>query len=369
MRAAEISIPALQHNVRTLRARTGKRIIVVVKADAYGHGATLVVPAVIAAGADMVAVASISEAIALRSQECTAPILCWLHSDVHDFRQALTHDIDLGVSLIGQLDRIWELAHELGRQANVHLKVDTGLSRNGASPACWNVLCETAAAAEGAGAIRVQSIFSHLANAGEASDRAQAARYDIALHTARQYGLSPTYEHLAASAAALTHSWLNYNTIRVGLAAYGLSPLDDHTSHTLGLRPALRLSAEVISISHHGAGTALGHLPLGYADGLPRALTSSGRPGPGVRIGERLAPLIDPVEMDECTVDITGHGSSVQVGDRAVFFGDPARGDPMIDAWAHTLNTINYEVIARLGTRIHRVAVQDFQDPQIGTPA
>lgn len=352
MRFAEISVSAIRHNIETLRRRTGADVIVVVKADAYGHGAQIVAPAVIAAGATMVAVASLDEAAALRENGFTAPTLCWLHPEGLDARAAVSLDVTLGVSRADQLLRLADAAAELGLTASVHLKLDTGLSRNGAAPDTWPALFQAAAAAERSGAVRVSGLFSHLANAGDAADRAQAARFDAGARMLRVSGISAPVRHLAASAAALTSPHLAYDAVRVGIAALGLDPEQGSAASRFGLRPAMSLSAEIVAL--HRADGLRAVIPIGFADGMPRALGNSGLT---VNIAGERAPLVGAIGMDESVVDVAHLAGRVHVGDRAVLFGDPARGEPAVEEWSGRLGTINYEIVARLGTRVQRRAV------------
>ncbi|KAM9866303.1 Alanine racemase [Leucobacter aridicollis] len=364
MRLAEISVPALHHNIGAIRRHTGVEVIVVVKADAYGLGASIVAPAVVAAGAVMVAVASLDEALALRADGLSAPILCWLHAERLDYRAAVRHGITLGVSRPEQVRRVAAASAELGATADIHLKLDTGLSRNGAAPETWPELFATAAAAARAGAVRVTGLFSHLANAGDAADRAQAARFDEGARLLRAAGIDPPLRHLAASAAALSSPHLAYDGVRIGIAALGLDPEQAAGGPPLGLRPALTLSAEIVSLHRGGASGGerlLATLPIGFADGMPRALAGTGL---AVTVAGVRAPLVGPIAMDECVVDVTHLPGRVRVGDRAICFGDPARGEPAIEEWSRRLGTINYEIIARLGTRVQRKAVGRGDPPR-----
>ena len=375
MRLAEVSVPALRHNIGAIRRHTGAEVIVVVKADAYGHGATIVAPAVIEGGAIMVAVASLDEALALRANGFSAPILCWLHSERLDYRAAVRHDVTLGVSRAGQVRDLAAAAADLGATASVHLKLDTGLSRNGAAPETWPELFAAAAAAERADTVRVAGLFSHLANAGDAADRAQASRFDAGARLLRATGANPRLRHLAASAAALSSPHLAYDAVRVGIAALGLDPEPGVHGQPIRLRPALTLSAEIVSL-HRGSvrsypeepilNAASGErlyavLPIGFADGMPRALAGTGLT---VTIGGLRAPLVGQIAMDECVIDVTSLASRVRVGDRAVLFGDPARGEPAVEEWSERLGTISYEIIARLGTRVRRKSVGQGDPPR-----
>lgn len=397
LRVAEISLSALRHNVAIARAtgpgpgprpdldpdpgptpgqggaparrqRPPSRAIVVVKANAYGHGAGIVAPAVIAGGAVMVAVASLDEALALRAGGFTSPILCWLHGEELDYVAAIRHRIELGLSTPQQLRGLSTVAHPLGATARAHLKIDTGLSRNGATPEDWEELCASAAEAQRAGTVHFSGVFSHLANAGPEADSAQAARFDAGVRTLAAHGVHPDMHHLAASAATLASPHLRYDTVRIGIAAYGLRP--DATAPPGGraLRPVMTLASRIVALRTVPAGTGVSYgfthvcerestlalVPFGYADGMPRALNGSGAT---VSIGGARAPIVGRIGMDQCIIDVTALAPQPRVGDRVVLFGDPAIGHPAVEEWASRLDTIAYEIVSRIGERVHRVAV------------
>ncbi|MES2094402.1 MAG: alanine racemase [Actinomycetota bacterium] len=357
LREARIDLEAVAHNIRTLRDSIGDaRLMTVVKARGYGHGAVAVARAALSAGADWLGVADIAEALELRGAGIEAPILAWLHGPGVSFDEAIAADIDLGVNYLDQLDAV---ADAVG-QASVHLKVDTGLGRNGAAEPEWREFFAAAAAHERAGRLRVRGLWSHLANAGEAEDLAQVAAFERAIADSRAAGLQPELRHLAATAGALRVPSARFTMVRVGIGSYGLSPFDDATSADLGLRPALELSAGIVSVKRApaGSGVSYGHdyrtaaettlalVPLGYADGVPRQ--ASGR-GP-VSINGRRYRVAGRVAMDQFVVDVGD--DEVTVGDRAVLFGDPSTRVPSADDWARAAGTINYEIVTRLGGRI-----------------
>ncbi len=381
MRVAEVSSGAIVENVQRVAALSGSQVIAVVKADGYGHGMQQVAAAALAGGAVALGVADLDEALQLRAQGFDrerARILCWLHGGAVDYRAALAANIELGLSHSEQLLRLAEavaVARDkgvIGQRfcVSVQLKIDTGLSRNGAAGCDWQQLFELAAKLEKSGVLRVTGVFSHLANAGSEANYAQAEAFDRALEMAFAAGLSPEMQHLAASAAVLENDpRLRYNTVRVGLAVYGLSPFEGVTAAELGLRPALRLRAEIVGLRQVAAGvgvsygfnyktvepTTLALVPIGYADGMPRALNNAGAL---VLVAGQARPIVGRIGMDQCVVDLGAHlANSVAVGDYVVLFGDPLRGEPAVEDWAACLDTINYEIIARLGARIKRVAV------------
>lgn len=357
VREARVDLQAIAENITSLGCQIGEtKLMVVVKSRAYGHGAVPVALAAVAAGADWLGVADVAEAIELRAAGITAPILAWLHGPETDFSAAIAANIDLGVHYLGQLDRI----AAAGGMPVVQLKVDTGLGRNGAGEAQWFELFAAAAGHERAGRLRVRAIWSHLANAGQASDQDQVASFERAIVAARAAGLDPELFHLAATAGAIRLPESRFSMVRIGIGGYGLSPFSDATSDQLGLRPALELSAVIVSTKRVPAGTGVsyGHdykttaettlalVPLGYGDGVPRQV--SGR-GP-LSINGRRYRIAGRVAMDQFIVDVGD--DEVSVGDRAVLFGDPATGVPSAEEWASAADTINYEIVTRLGGRI-----------------
>nr|MBP6686083.1 alanine racemase [Leucobacter sp.] len=257
MRFAEISLPAIRHNIVALKQHTGAGVIVVVKADAYGHGAGIVAPAVIEAGAEMVAVASLEEAAALREGGFRAPILCWLHAEHLDYAAVSRCDVQLGVSRVSQLERLAAAARSTGSLLSAQLKLDTGLSRNGAAPDTWEALFTAAAAAERAGLVRITGVFSHLANAGDAANCAQARTFEAGVRRLRAHGVAAPLRHLAASAAAISSPHLAYDAVRVGLAAFGLSPEQDGAAAALDLRPVMTFATEITSLRWVAGGTGV----------------------------------------------------------------------------------------------------------------
>ena len=359
LREARIDLAAIAHNIQTLkRAINTSLTMVVVKSNGYGHGAIPVAKAAVVSGADWLGVADIDEALELRAAGITAPVLAWLHDPEARFDDAILAGIDLGVSYLQQLE---EVARATG-VANVQLKVDTGLGRNGAADSEWPKFFAAAAAHERAGRLRVRGLWSHLANAGEAEDLAQVAAFERAIGLAREAGLTPDLRHIAATAGALRVPSARFDLVRIGIGAYGLSPFDDQTSADLGLRPALELSARVVSVKRVPAGsgvsygydyrtegeTTLALVPLGYGDGIPRHAANRGP----VFLNGRTYRVAGRVAMDQFVIDV-GDGE-VSIGDRAILFGDPTTGVPSADDWARAADTINYEIVTRLGGRIER---------------
>ncbi len=371
-----IDLGAIRHNVRRLRelvsdapGGSSPLLMVVVKADGYGHGMAQVARSARAAGADWLGVATADEAIALRDAGDTGRLLSWLAAPGADHAPLLEADVDVAAYSVAQLGEITTAARATGRTARVHLKVDTGLSRGGATLAEWPALVGAARAAEEQGEIRVVGVWSHLACADEPShpaNQAQVAAFDRACLEATAGGLDPEIRHLANSAGAVLLPDTRYDMVRVGIAAYGLSPSPDvRSSEDLGLVPAMTVRARVVLAKEiaAGDGVSYGHafvaeqpmrvalVPMGYGDGIPRHASSAAQ----VAIGSVRRSVLGRVCMDQFVVDADG----VQAGDEVVLLGNGSRGEPTATDWARWCGTINYEVVTRMGGRQTRVWVGD----------
>lgn len=362
-REASVNLDAIRRNVAELRRRAGSTpAMAVVKANGYGHGAVAVAQAALDGGASRLGVADLDEAIALRDAGITAPILAWLHDDEGDFRAAIDADIEIGISSLDQLDRVAADAART-RDARVHVKLDTGLSRNGVAEVEWRSLFERARDLGAAGTVSVAGVFSHLANASDEADAEQIAAFERGLAIAAGAGVSPGIRHLASTAGALRLPEARYDLVRLGIGVYGLSPFGDGTtSADLGLTPAMTLRARVAAVRQVSAGTGASYdfiwradvdttlalVPIGYADGIPRL--ASGRAD--VWIAGRKRPVVGRIAMDQFIVDVGD--DAVAVGDEVVVFGDPSTGAPSAEDWARAAETINYEVVTRIGPRVAR---------------
>ncbi len=361
LREATVDVEAIADNVRHLRRLTASEVIAVVKADGYGHGAFRSAVAALQGGAARLGVSDIAEALQLRRAGISAPILAWLHAPGASFAEAVAADIELGISGIDQLQQA--AASATGdRPAAVHIKVDTGLSRNGVPPAEQRMVFSEAARLERIGRLRVVGLFSHLSNASVDDDRAALRVFEEAVLTAAGLGLTPPLRHIAATHAAIALPEARLGCVRIGIGIYGLSPFADRSSAELGLRPAMTLRGAVASVRRVPAGqgvsygydfrapreTTLALVPLGYADGVPRQASGAGP----VSIGGRRYRVAGRIAMDQFVVDVGD--DPVAVGDEVVLFGDPTLGVPAASEWADAAGTINYEIVTRIGARVPR---------------
>ncbi|QEO09278.1 alanine racemase [Protaetiibacter larvae] len=360
LREARIHLDALAGNVEALGRRVAPAaVMVVVKADAYGHGMLPVAQGVVDAGADWLGVADLAEALALREAGIRTPVLAWLHGSPADFAAAAEADVDVAVSSAAQL----EAAAAVG--AAVHLKLDTGLSRNGVAPGDAEAVFARAATLEGAGAVRVRGIMSHLSGASRADDAVQRDTFATLVAAAEAAGLRPEVRHLAASLAALTSPDARFDLVRLGIAIYGVAPDASLDLAALGVRPVMELATQVAAVRRVPAGTGVSYgyvhrtggettlalVPLGYADGIPRHASDRAE----VSIGGVRYPQVGRIAMDQFVVDVGD--ARVAVGDEVVVWGDPATGAPSAGEWADAAGTIGYEIVTRVGPRVRRVPV------------
>jgi alanine racemase len=359
-----VDLDAIAANTATLRERVGRPLMAVVKADGYGHGLVPAARAVLAGGADSLGVAVLDEALALRAAGITAPVLAWLHGPGTDYAAALDADVEVSVSADWGLAEVVAAARATGRSARVHLKVDTGLSRGGAMPADWPALVEQAAAAQADDSIAVVGVWSHMAYADAPTHPtigAQVRVFEEAVGIARAAGLTDARRHLANSAAtvALPDTW--YDLVRPGIALYGLDPLGGNPADH-GLRPAMTVRAAVALTKRvpAGVGVSYGHtyfpdrettlalVPVGYADGVPRA---AGNRAPVLAAGAQRT-IAGRVCMDQFVLDVGD--AAVAPGDEVVLWGAGERGEPTAQQWADAVDTIHYELVTRVGGRFAR---------------
>lgn len=365
--SAEIDLAAFRENVATLAAHVGPAaLMVVVKADAYGHGTAACAREARVAGASWLGVATPTEALALRAAGDTGRLLCWLYGPGEDLSALVAADVDVSASSAEDVSRLVAAAAVAERLARVHLKVDTGLTRNGAPERAWDELFAAAAEAVEAGALGVVGLWSHLAAAdepGHPSVPLQLAAFDRAYAAARLAGVQPELRHLANSAGALVLPEARFDLVRVGIAAYGIEPAPGLAALAgVRLTPVMRLRAQLALVKPIDAGTGVsygwtwtapqdtvvGLVPLGYADGVPRHAGNVAE----VAVGGRRVPVRGRICMDQHVVEL-GPGSTAEAGDEVTLFG--AGPDvPTAADWAEACGTIGYEIVTRVGARVPR---------------
>jgi len=366
--SAEINLSAIAQNFKSIKSRTTADVLAVVKADAYGHGLIPVSKALEEAGADWFGTALLEEAINLRKAGILKPIISWLTPLGEDFKSAIDLDIDLGIPSVDLLDEVIKAASLNGKTARIHLEIDTGMSRGGVLSE-WDQLIKSVLAGVNLKQLKVIGIWSHFARADEPDElmnQEQLSLFEEKVNQAKAAGIDAQFIHIANSAALFTNKIAHKNIIRSGIALFGLSP-DIKTigdSSSLGLKPAMKLKAKLNLVKEVKAGSSVGYggtavlksdtklgvVALGYADGIPRSTNNLA----GVFVDKKRAPIIGRVSMDQFVVDL-GITSTAKTGDEVIVFGDGSSGEYTVDEWAKAANTINYEIITRIGPRVPRI--------------
>jgi alanine racemase len=371
---AEIDHEAIAHNVRELRRITHPqaRLLVAVKADAYGHGAEMVARTALANGATHLGVARCAEGAALRAAGIKAPILIFGYTPAE--RAGLLFDLQLtpAVYALQNAHELATAAISRNRNLAVHVKVDTGMGRLGIPclrpdgiPAAVKEI-RAIAALEG---IRLEGLFTHFASADEADKRAaheQFSRFQQLLGQLQAADLPIDLRHAANSGAIIDLPGTHLDMVRAGIAAYGLFPSHQVNRTGIDLRPAMSFKARIIHIKSVPAGTAISYggtyrtaaaatiatVPAGYGDGYDRGFSNCGT----MLVRGRRAPIVGRVCMDLTMLDVS-HISEVQVGDEVVIMGRQGKESITADELAALLGTINYEVVTRIMERVPRVHV------------
>jgi len=366
--SAEINLSAITQNFKSIKSRTTADVLAVVKADAYGHGLIPVSKALEEAGANWFGTALLEEAINLRKAGILKPIISWLTPLGEDFKSAIDLDIDLGIPSVDLLDEVIKAASLTGKTARIHLEIDTGMSRGGVLSE-WDQLIKSVLAGVNLKQLKVIGIWSHFARADEPDElmnQEQLSLFEEKVNQAKAAGIDAQFIHIANSAALFTNKSAHKNIIRSGIALFGLSP-DVKTigdSSSLELKPAMKLKAKLNLVKEVKAGSSVGYggtaviksdtklgvVAIGYADGIPRSTNNLA----GVFVDKKRAPIIGRVSMDQFVVDL-GITSTAKTGDEVIVFGDGSNGEYTVDEWAKAANTINYEIITRIGPRVPRI--------------
>ena len=359
-----IDLDAVTGNVTALRQHAnGAALMAVVKSDGYGHGMVPAARAALAGGAGWLGVVTVPEALGLRAAGVTAPVLCLMAVPGSAHEEAVRHGVDLSAGTAGLIEQIAAAARQAGRPARLHLKVDTGMSRGGATARAWPDVVGAALAAQASGDVAITGIFSHLACAdvpGHPSIDAQIAAFRDALALAEKAGARPEVRHLANTPATLTLPQTWFDLVRTGGGVFGLSTLPGGPPGWL--RPAMTVRARLIQVKQvpAGSGVSYGHryitpgpstlglVPLGYADGVPRGAFGVAE----VLVRGRRRAISGTVCMNQFVVDFGAE--TAREGDEVVLFGPGDAGEPTPQDWADALGTISYEIVTRFGGRTPR---------------
>jgi alanine racemase len=368
---AEISIPALVNNFSIARSMAGPgvKIMAMVKANAYGHGIERVSRELLNAGAHSLGVAFLEEAVYLRKKGITAPILAMGGINTEQISDFIEYNVDITCSSLDKSRAISAAAMAVGKQADVHLKIDTGMERIGVH---WYNAEKFISGTLSLPGIEVRGIYSHLAKADsdEKFTETQISRFDAAVQYMRGLGRLPEQVHLANSAGIIKFPSSRYNMVRPGIMLYGYNPCpapdDMSTDPPPALKPVMTLKTKVsfFKVCPEGTGISYSHryitdrqtrivtLPMGYGDGYSRALSNKGE----VIIRGRRYPVAGTVCMDQTMVDIGPDGTAYN-GDDVLVFGEMDGHVLPLEELCGKTGTITYEMLCAVSSRVPRIYI------------
>lgn len=365
---ALISRSAFINNIDVCRARTESMMMAIVKADGYGHGALQCAQWAWEAGIEWFGLAQVAEAVRLREHFPHGHILAWIYSPGTDLVTPIQKNIDISLGSPWNVDEVEAAAREAGQPARVHIKVDTGMSRGGFSMDQLAEVLPRIKELGDEGIFEIVGEWSHLVRGDEVDKEnytdVQIERFEEARALIADAGIDVPIAHLGASAGLLWHPKTHYDMLRVGIALYGFSPNPAVESvEEIGLRGVMQVEADLIVTREVPAGTGvayghtyvtpeptrLGVVPIGYADGVTRRASNRC----DVTLNGKQAPIRGVVCMDQFVVECPG----AKAGDTAVLFGDTSKGFTSGDVWADVAETINFEIICKIGDRIPRIYV------------
>ena len=365
---AEINLDALEHNFTRIKKRTGKeaKILAIVKANAYGHGAVKISRALQELGVDFLGVATCEEGIELRKASITTPIILLGGSFTGQATAVLQHDL---IPVVYNLESARELsqhAHHSNRHIKIHVKIDTGMGRLGVYPPATSHFFHHLTKLHG---LEVEGILTHLADTNQDNPSGvdfthrQAALFKQQIDELHNMGIHPHYKHLANSAAIIGQQLDTFNLVRPGIMLYGAYPAKT-LSQMIDLQPVMSLTTKIIALKTVPEGTTISYgrtftcpresliatLPIGYADGYSRSLSNRGE----VLIRGKRAPVVGVVCMDMVMVDATKI-PGVSLGDDVVLMGSQAHESITAEDIAEKMGSIAYEFLCGIGQRVPRV--------------
>lgn len=367
---AEINLDNFKHNLTEIKKVTCStaKLCAIVKADGYGHGAVEVAREALACGVSYLGVAFLDEAVELRENGITSPILILGFTPENQFDKILEYNITQTVYNINSAVILSECALKRNKKAKVHIKIDTGMSRIGFCP-------DTLTTAEFKKlfllkGLEVEGIFTHFARADERDKSCTNGQFQIfteVVNTIEEDNYKIPIKHAANSAGILQYPETHLDMVRPGIILYGLYPSDEVARSLISLKPVMSLKTRVSNVKVLPKGRAISYggtfitqrqsiiatLPVGYADGFSRLLSSKAQ----VLIKGQRAPVVGRICMDQCMVDITDVQESVSIGDEVILIGDDGNHRISAEEIAKLMGTINYEVVCGISKRVPRVYI------------
>ena len=383
---AEINLGKLRNNLSVIRqiAPAKTAIMLAVKADAYGHGVQEVAKAAVERGVSWLGVALCEEGLALRRFGIKTPVLVMSRTPKEQFKEAISQNLSLTVTDSLDIEALDSVARAMGKTANIHIKIDTGMGRLGFTPGHEAV--EQICRINNLDNARIEGVMTHLATSDSVNGAdfmfEQYKRFFRVLKDLRRSGVNLSGKIIHAGNSGMLQAFCSgvfkpdfcpfLDMLRVGITAYGLPSSADYAQNAaqLGLSPIMRLVARVslTKTVPSGSGISYGHtfttkrvskiatIPLGYADGLPRLLSNKGY----VRVGGILAPYVGAICMDQCMIDVTDVKGDLNAGDEVEIFGTQS---PTVHELAELIGTISYEILCGVGKRVPRAFLDD-QSPR-----
>lgn len=368
---AEINLDNIISNYKKIKelVGNGKKVIGVLKADGYGHGAIPIAKELQKEGIDGFAVAVLQEAITLRKYGIETELIVLGYTTDYEYSDLIKYDITQSVFKYSMAEEISKVAKKTGKTAKIHIKVDTGMGRIGFLPN--NDSIDEIVKITKLPNIKIEGIFTHFSKADEKCKKYTNMQLDEFKGFIKELNKNNVYipvKHAANSAGIIDIEEARFDIVRAGIALYGLYPSQDVNKNQLKLNPSLSLISNVIYIKEVEAGTYISYggtyrtykksviatIPVGYGDGYPRSLSSKGR----VLINGQYAPIVGRICMDQFMVDVT-HIDNVKEGDEVVLIGKQKDNSIEVEEIAEIMGTINYEVVCQLGKRIPRIYLKD----------
>lgn len=368
---AEIDLDAVAYNIRNIRERVNKnsKIMGIVKADAYGHGAVEVSKVLLYNGADWLGVAMIDEAIQLRQNNIMVPILILGYTLETKIDDVVRYDIIQTVFSYDMAKLVSDAAVKQNKIAKIHIKVDTGMGRIGFMPD--ENIGEEVLKISKLPNIEINGIFTHFSTSDETDKsftRLQIERFKYAIDEIEKRGINLPVKHCANSAAIMDLEDLGFNMVRAGVILYGMYPSDDVKKENLSLKPVMSIKTHISYVKNVGVGVPLSYgrtyytdkesviatVPVGYADGYIRRMQKGGR----VIVNGHYAPIVGRVCMDQFMIDVTDI-PDVKPGDDVILMGSDGNISITADKIAKVLDTINYEVVCMIGKRVPREYIKN----------
>jgi alanine racemase len=369
---AEVSLDAIYQNTKLFRNSINDscRLMAVVKADGYGHGAIEVAKTALEAGADYLGVAFLDEAICLRKNGIKAPILLLGYTPPESIEEAIEHQITITVFTQSVLDKIITYTNLTKKQAFIHIKVDTGMGRIGVTTKEEALVL--AQMSEKSNYVKLEGIFTHFSSADGEDPSYTKEQYNLfktIYHFLELNRIQIPLKHCCNSAGTILFPEMHLDMVRVGISIYGLHPSSVTKKESLPLKQSFHLKTRIAALKTVQNGNAISYgrtfiadratvvatLPIGYADGVSRKLSNQGY----VMLNNRLAPIIGKVCMDQMMVDVSM--IETKIGDEVTLFGGTENGFISLDKLAEMIETINYEVVCAVGKRVPRIYIRNNQ--------